>query len=226
MSEPRLVEVRRNVLKQNDIIARALREQFRGAGVFVVSLVSSPGSGKTTFLEKTLTLLKPKYRVAALVGDLATENDAVRLARSQAPVKQITTGTLCHLEAAMVQNALQGWNVNELDFLFIENVGNLVCPSSYDLGENLRVVLMSVTEGEDKPLKYPTIFNSADVAVISKNELSQAVEFDWEAARKSIESVRPGMQIFRLSAKTGEGMQDYLQFLAQQLEDHRSILRQ
>jgi hydrogenase nickel incorporation protein HypB len=226
MSEPRLVEVRRNVLKQNDIIARALRDQFRGAGVFVVSLVSSPGSGKTTFLEKTLTLLKPKYRVAALVGDLATENDAVRLARSQAPVKQITTGTLCHLEAAMVQNALQGWNVNELDFLFIENVGNLVCPSSYDLGENLRVVLMSVTEGEDKPLKYPTIFNSADVAVISKNELSQAVEFDWEAARRSIESVRPGMQIFRLSAKTGEGMQDYLQFLAQQLEDHRSILRQ
>jgi hydrogenase nickel incorporation protein HypB len=226
MSEPRLVEVRRNILNQNDIMARALRDQFRGAGVFVVSLVSSPGSGKTTFLEKTLTLLKPKYRVAALVGDLATENDAVRLARSQAPVKQITTGTLCHLEAAMVQNALQGWNVNELDFLFIENVGNLVCPSSYDLGENLRVVLMSVTEGEDKPLKYPTIFNSADVAVISKNELSQAVEFDWEAARRSIESVRPGMQIFRLSAKTGEGMQDYLQFLAQQLEDHRSILRQ
>jgi hydrogenase nickel incorporation protein HypB len=226
MSEPRLVEVRRNVLKQNDIVARALRDQFRGAGVFVVSLVSSPGSGKTTFLEKTLTLLKPKYRVAALVGDLATENDAVRLARSQAPVKQITTGTLCHLEAAMVQNALQGWNVNELDFLFIENVGNLVCPSSYDLGENLRLVLMSVTEGEDKPLKYPTIFNSADVAVITKNELSQAVEFDWEAARKGIESVRPGMQIFRLSAKTGEGMQDYLQFLAQRLADHRSLLRQ
>jgi hydrogenase nickel incorporation protein HypB len=226
MSEPRLVEIRRNILKQNDIIARALRDQFRGAGVFVVSLVSSPGSGKTTFLEKTLTLLKPKYRVAALVGDLATENDAVRLARSQTPVRQITTGTLCHLEAAMVQNALQGWNVNELDFLFIENVGNLVCPSSYDLGENLRVVLMSVTEGEDKPLKYPTIFNSADVAVITKNELSQAVEFDWEAARRSIESVRPGMQIFRLSAKTGEGMQDYLQFLAQQLEDHRSILPQ
>jgi hydrogenase nickel incorporation protein HypB len=226
MSEPRLVEVRRNVLKQNDIVARALRDQFRGAGVFVISLVSSPGSGKTTFLEKTLTLLKPKYRVAALVGDLATENDAVRLARSQAPVKQITTGTLCHLEAAMVQNALQGWNVNELDFLFIENVGNLVCPSSYDLGENLRLVLMSVTEGEDKPLKYPTIFNSADVAVITKNELSQAVEFDWEAARKGIESVRPGMQIFRLSAKTGEGMEDYLQFLTQQLADHRSLLRQ
>src|SRR5215475_9558017 len=213
MTEPRLVEVLRNVLKQNDIIARGLREQFRAAGVFVVSLVSSPGSGKTTFLEKTLTLLQPNYRVAALVGDLATENDAVRLARSKAPVKQITTGTLCHLEATMVETALQPWNLNELDFLFIENVGNLVCPSSYDLGENLRLVLMSVTEGEDKPQKYPTIFNSADVAVITKDDLASAVEFNWEAARKSIESVRPGMQIFRLSAKNGAGMQTYLDFL-------------
>ena len=223
MSEPRLVEVRRNVLKQNDVLARALREQFRAAGVFVVSLVSSPGSGKTAFLEKTLTQLKPKYRVAALVGDLATENDAVRLARSKAPVKQITTGTVCHLEANMVQSALRDWNLQELDFLFIENVGNLVCPSSYDLGENLRLVLMSVTEGEDKPLKYPTIFNSADVAVITKNELAAAVEFDWDAARNSIQAVRPGMRIFRLSAKTGEGMEDYLQFLTQQLAEHRAL---
>ena len=223
MTEPRLVEVRRNVLKQNDVIARALREQFRSAGVFVVSLVSSPGSGKTTFLEKILTQLQPHYRVAALVGDLATENDAVRLARSRAPVKQITTGTLCHLEAAMVQNALQGWELKDLDYLFIENVGNLVCPSSYDLGESLRLVLMSVTEGEDKPLKYPTIFNSSDVAVITKNELAAAVEFDWEAARKSIESVRPGMQIFRLSAKTGEGMQRFQDFLAQRLAEHRAV---
>ena len=157
-SQPRLVEVRKNVLKQNDLAARALREQFRAAGVFVVSLVSSPGSGKTAFLEKTLTLLRQNYRVAALVGDLATENDAMRLARSQAPVKQITTGTLCHLEAAMVQNALEGWDLNQLDFLFIENVGNLVCPSSYDLGENLRLVLISVTEGEDKPLEVPDNF--------------------------------------------------------------------
>ena len=223
MSEPRLVEVRRNVLKQNDVLARALREQFRAAGVFVVSLVSSPGSGKTTFLEKTLTRLQPRYRVAALVGDLATENDATRLARSKAPVRQITTGTVCHLEAAMVQTALQGWDLSQLDFLFIENVGNLVCPSSYDLGENLRLVVMSVTEGEDKPLKYPTIFNSADVAVITKNELATAVEFDWEVARKSIESVRPGMQIFRLSAKTGEGMQECLDFLANRLAEQRTL---
>jgi hydrogenase nickel incorporation protein HypB len=223
MSEPRLVEVRRNVLKHNDVIARALREQFRAAGVFVVSLVSSPGSGKTSFLEGTLTQLQPRYRVAALVGDLATENDAVRLARSKAPVKQITTGTLCHLEAAMVQGALQEWDLNQLDFLFIENVGNLVCPSSYDLGENLRLVLMSVTEGEDKPLKYPTIFNSADVAVVTKNDLANAVEFDWEVARRSIQSVRPGMRIFRLSAKTGEGMEEYLNFLSQQLADQKTL---
>lgn len=225
MTEPRLVEVRRNVLKQNDILARALREQFRGAGVFVVSLVSSPGAGKTAFLERTLSQLQPEYRVAALVGDLATENDAIRLARSKAPVKQITTGTLCHLEAAMVGKALEEWDLEQLDFLFIENVGNLVCPSSYDLGENLRLVLMSVTEGEDKPLKYPTIFNSADVAVITKNELSAAVEFDWETARNSIESVRPGMPIFRLSAKTGEGMDTYLQFLKAQLTENRSVVR-
>ncbi len=131
--QPRLVEVRQNVLKQNDIVARELRRIFRGAGVSVVSLVSSPGAGKTAFLERTLTMLQPRYHVAALVGDLATENDAIRLARSHAPVRQITTGTLCHLEAAMIRDALEGWNLNELDYLFIENVGNLVCPSSYDV---------------------------------------------------------------------------------------------
>ena len=222
MTEPRLVEVRKNVLKQNDVLARALREQFRSAGVFVVSLVSSPGSGKTTFLEKTLNLMQPAHRVAALVGDLATENDARRLARSNAPVKQITTGTLCHLEAAMVERALDGWDLHNLDFLFIENVGNLVCPSSYDLGEDLRLVLISVTEGEDKPLKYPTIFNSADVAVVTKTDLAAAVEFNWEAAKSNIQAVRPGMEIFRLSAKTGEGIEDYLRFLVDQRISRRA----
>ena len=212
-TQPRLVEVRKNVLKQNDVTARALRERFREAGVLAVSLVSSPGSGKTAFLEKTLTLLNSRYRVAALVGDLATENDAARLARSQAPVKQILTGTVCHLEAAMVQNALEGWDLTQLDFLFIENVGNLVCPSSYDLGEDLRFVLLSVTEGEDKPLKYPTIFNSADVAVITKSDLAAAVEFDETAALRNIQAVRPGMEVFKISAKTGEGMAEYLAYL-------------
>jgi len=219
--EPRLIEVRQNVLKQNDVVARALRDRFRAAGVFVVSLVSSPGSGKTAFLEKTLTLLRPNYRVAALVGDLATENDALRLARSQAPVKQITTGTLCHLEAAMVQKALEEWDLNQLDFLFIENVGNLVCPSSYDLGEDLRLVLISVTEGEDKPLKYPTIFNSADVAVVTKLDLAAAVEFSWETAYANIQAVRPRMPVFQISAKTGEGMDEYLRFLAKRFAELR-----
>ncbi len=216
-SQPRLLEVRKNVLKQNDLVARALRERFSAEGTFVVSLVSSPGAGKTAFLEKTLTLLRPSYRVAALVGDLATENDAIRLARSQAPVKQITTGTLCHLEAAMVECALADWETGPLDFLFIENVGNLVCPSSYDLGENLRLVLLSVTEGEDKPLKYPTIFNSADVAIVTKIDLAAAVEFDEDAVRANVQAVRPGMRQFSVSAKTGAGMEDWLQFLTQQV---------
>jgi hydrogenase nickel incorporation protein HypB len=220
--EPRLIEVRKNVLKQNDVVARALRDRFRAAGVFVVSLVSSPGSGKTAFLEKTLTLLRQNWRVAALVGDLATENDAARLARSQAPVKQITTGTLCHLEAAMVQTALEDWDLDQFDFLFIENVGNLVCPASYDLGEDLRLVLISVTEGEDKPLKYPTIFNSADVAVVSKIDLAAAVEFSWETAYNNIQAVRPGMPVFKLSAKTGEGMEKYLEHLAARVRGVRS----
>jgi hydrogenase nickel incorporation protein HypB len=220
----RIIEVRKNVLKRNDLIARALRERFRDAGVFVVSLISSPGAGKTALLEKTLTILRErKLRVAALVGDLATENDAARLARSHAPVKQIVTGTVCHLEAAMVQNALADWNLDELDFLFIENVGNLVCPSSYDLGEDLRLVLMSVTEGEDKPLKYPTIFNSADVAVITKIDLAEAVEFNAEAANRSIQAVRPGMAVLNVSAKSGDGMKEFLGFLRTRRDNARAI---
>jgi hydrogenase nickel incorporation protein HypB len=220
-TQPRLVEVRQQVLKQNDVVARALRQRFHAAGVFVVSLVSSPGTGKTAFLEKVLGGLRARYRVAVLVGDLATDNDAQRLASVQVPVRQITTGTVCHLEAEMVRQALEGWEVNGLDFLFIENVGNLVCPSSYDLGEALRLVLLSVTEGEDKPLKYPTIFNTADVAVLTKIDLAAAVEFDRAAAHRSIQSVRPGMQVFEVSAKTSVGMDQWLHFLESRLVDFR-----
>jgi hydrogenase nickel incorporation protein HypB len=222
VSTPRLIEVRQNVLKHNDQVARELRRRFHDAGVFVISLVSSPGSGKTAFLERTLTTLRPSHRVAALVGDLATENDAVRLARSQAPVKQIVTGTICHLEAAMVQKALEDWKLDELDFLFIENVGNLVCPSSYDLGEDLRLVLLSVTEGEDKPLKYPTIFNTADVAIITKSDLAEAVEFDAEAAGANIQRVRPGMQVITVSSKTGAGMPEWLTLITTRAEQRLS----
>jgi len=211
--EPRLVEVRKHILKQNDLVARELRQRFQEAGVFVVSLVSSPGAGKTTLLERTLSLLRPRLRVAALVGDLATENDAARLARSGAPVRQITTGTVCHLEAAMVQQAMEGWALDELDILFVENVGNLVCPASYDLGEAMRFVVLSVTEGEDKPLKYPTIFNTADVALVTKTDLADATGFDWEAALANIQAVRPGMRTLGVSAKTGAGMAELLALL-------------
>jgi hydrogenase nickel incorporation protein HypB len=209
----RLVEVRQHVLKHNDITARALRQRFQEAGVFVVSLVSSPGAGKTAFLELLLTRMRANHRVAALVGDLATDNDAQRLARAQVPIRQITTGTVCHLEAEMVRQALEGWNLDDLDFLFVENVGNLVCPASYDLGEALRLVLLSVTEGEDKPLKYPTIFNTADVAIITKSDLAAAVEFQRELAHKNIQAVRPGIEIVEVSAKTGAGMDEWLRFL-------------
>jgi hydrogenase nickel incorporation protein HypB len=221
-TEPRLLEVRKNVLKQNDILARALRDRFHAQGTFVISLVSSPGAGKTALLERTLTLLKEQHHVAALVGDLATENDAQRLARSGVPVKQITTGTVCHLEAAMVERALDGWDAGQIDLLFIENVGNLVCPASYDLGEDLRLVMLSVTEGEDKPLKYPTIFNSADAAIITKSDLAAAVEFDELAAVANIQAVRPDMPVFRLSAKSGEGMDNYFQFLTRGMHRKRS----
>jgi hydrogenase nickel incorporation protein HypB len=212
---PRLVEVRKNVLKRNDELARALRQRFRHAGVFVVSLVSSPGSGKTALLETTLRTLGETYRVAALVGDLATENDAARLLRSGAPVRQIVTGTVCHLEAEMVERALDEWDLAALDILFIENVGNLVCPASYDLGEDLRMVLLSVTEGEDKPLKYPSIFNTADIAVITKMDLADAVEFDLETAAENILTVRPGMRIVTVSSKSGQGMEYLFKLLAQ-----------
>jgi hydrogenase nickel incorporation protein HypB len=221
--QTRLVEVRTKILKENDVVARSLRQAFREAGVYVVSLVSSPGAGKTMFLEKTLLLLREEYRVAALVGDLATDNDARRLARAEVPVKQITTGTTCHLEAEMVRTALSGWNLRDLDLLFIENVGNLVCPASYDLGENLRLVLFSVTEGEDKPLKYPTIFNTADLAVITKTDLAEVTEFDWAVARQNIETVRPEMPILGVSAKSGQGMSDWLDLIGLRLAQSREV---
>jgi hydrogenase nickel incorporation protein HypB len=217
----RIVEVRAKVLKQNDLLARALRERFQRSGTCVVGLVSSPGSGKTAFLEKILGRLARDYSVAALVGDLATENDAARLQHATPNVRQITTGTICHLDAQMVETALESWRLEAIDFLFIENVGNLVCPSSYDLGEELRFVLLSATEGEDKPLKYPTIFNSSDVAIITKMDLADAADFDLVAARRNIESVRPGMKVFEVSSKTELGMEEVLGFLHAQLARSR-----
>ncbi|HEY4358529.1 MAG TPA: hydrogenase nickel incorporation protein HypB [Acidobacteriaceae bacterium] len=215
--QPRMVEVRARILKENDLLARQLRERYERAGVTVISFVSSPGSGKTAFLESLMARLSADWRIAALVGDLATENDAARLRRSCSQVKQIVTGTVCHLDAKMVGAALDEWKLDELDLLLIENVGNLVCPSSYDLGEAMRVVLLSVTEGEDKPLKYPTIFNTADVALLTKMDLAEAVEFDRAAALTNIQSVRPGMRVLEVSTKTGQGMDAVVALVAEQI---------
>jgi hydrogenase nickel incorporation protein HypB len=224
---PRMVEVRARILKENDLLARQLRERFEQAGLAVVSFVSSPGSGKTAFLESLMSHLAKNWRVAALVGDLATENDAARLRRACPRVKQIVTGTVCHLDAKMVGAALEDWNLDELDMLFIENVGNLVCPSSYDLGECLRVVLLSVTEGEDKPLKYPTIFNTADIALLTKMDLAKAVEFDHAAALANIQSVRPGMRVLEVSTKSGHGMVAAAALIEEQIDaaKHQSLSR-
>jgi hydrogenase nickel incorporation protein HypB len=216
----RIAEVRQRVLKKNDLLARSLRERFDAANVLVVSLVSSPGSGKTAFLEATLRAMAPRYRVAALVGDLATERDAERLRRSGVPVRQIATGTVCHLDAEMLAASLDGWSLADLDMLFIENVGNLVCPASYDLGEHLRAVLIAVTEGEDKPLKYPTIFNTADLAIITKTDLAVAAGFDRAEALRNIAGVRPGMPVIEVSSHTGSGMSGWFDRLGSARQSH------
>jgi len=214
MSQPRILEVRTKILKVNDETARAMRHRFVEAGVLVVNVVSSPGSGKTALLEETLTRLKARgMSVAAIVGDLETDNDARRLARSGVPVRQIETHGLCHLEAAMVEERLAGWDLAAIEILFIENVGNLVCPTSWDLGEHLRVALLSVTEGEDKPLKYPGLFNTSDLAVITKVDLAAAVEFDRTLALANIEQVRPGMPVLEVATKTGAGVDAWIEAL-------------
>lgn len=210
----RLLEIRQGVLNKNDQLATTLRARFHAAGLYTLNFVSSPGTGKTALLERTMRMLREAgHPVGALVGDLQTDNDARRLARSGAPVRQIVTHGNCHLEAQMISDHLVGFDLGGLEFFFIENVGNLVCPSSYDLGEDARVVLLSVTEGEDKPLKYPPLFHSADVAVITKMDLAEVCEFDRAAAHANILAVRPGMRIVEVSAKSGAGMQAWLDLL-------------
>jgi hydrogenase nickel incorporation protein HypB len=214
------VAIQKKVLSENDQIAARLRDALAGGGTLAVNLISSPGSGKTMLLEKTLGMLPRGTRAAVLTGDIQTDNDARRLARYGYPVRQITTAGACHLDARMVENHLHLW-LDEglgdpLDLLLIENVGNLVCPTSYDLGEDAKIVLLSVTEGEDKPLKYPTLFNSADAAIITKMDIAEAVGFDREAAIGNIRKIRPDIRIFETSAKTGTGMVEWLDYLAGQ----------
>ena len=207
------VPLEKKVLSENDRIAAELRERYRASGILCVNLISSPGSGKTTLLEKTLEALPHSERVAVLTGDIQTENDATRLKRFGFPVKQITTGGTCHLDARMIEKHLAGWRLDEIDLLFIENVGNLVCPSSYDLGEAAKIVLLSVTEGEDKPLKYPSIFFKSELLVITKTDLLPYVPFDVTKAEENARKVHPGMEIVRVSCTAGDGLSDWLGWL-------------
>jgi hydrogenase nickel incorporation protein HypB len=207
------VPLEEKVLSENDRIAASLRERFRHHDVFCVNLISSPGSGKTTLLERTLEALPRDARVAVLTGDIQTENDAARLKRFGFPVKQITTGGTCHLDARMIERHLAGWKLEDLDILFIENVGNLVCPSSYDLGEAVKVVVLSVTEGEDKPLKYPSIFFKSALLVLSKIDLLPYVLFDAKAAEENARRIHPGMEILWVSCQTRIGLAGWLTWL-------------
>lgn len=209
------VNIHQAILAKNNHIAQHNRDLFKEKKIFTLNILSSPGSGKTTFIQKTLTDLKTTYKSAVIVGDLATDNDAVRLKESAEQVVQINTGDICHLEADMIRQALREINLNDCQLLIIENVGNLVCPSAYDLGENKRVALLSVTEGEDKPLKYPTLFKSADVVIINKMDIAEAVEFNQELALNNIKKIAPQAEIFLVSSQTGNGMDNWYNYLSQ-----------
>jgi hydrogenase nickel incorporation protein HypB len=213
MTDPRIINIKKKIMGKNDQLAQDLRAEFARNRVFVANLVSSPGAGKTELLRATMAKLRETHYPAAVTGDLATENDANRLLESGAPAKQILTGTMCHLEVDMVKNAIQDWDLSELDFIFIENVGNLVCPGDFDLGEDLRVMLIATTEGEDKPLKYPTLISTCDVVVINKMDIAEAVECDVALLERNIREIRPVAPIFKTSAKTGRGLEGWIAYL-------------
>jgi len=204
-----VVRVEQKVLNENQRIAIELRRRFAENDVLCLNFISSPGSGKTTLLEKTLAAFRAEEKVAVLTGDLQTENDARRLARYGFPVQQIVTGGVCHLDGRMIERALAAWPLENIDVLFIENVGNLVCPSSYDLGEEAKIVLLSVTEGEDKPLKYPSIFHKAALMILTKVDLLPYVPFDIEAAKANAREVHPEIEILEVSCTTGKGMDEW-----------------
>ncbi len=210
----KIIQIRKGILDKNDMLAHKLRQDFNTHKVFVVNLVSSPGSGKTALLIELIQLIKHRgLSACAVVGDLATENDAQRLRSTDVDVFQINTDGNCHLDATMIRHSLTKIRWKKTDFLFIENIGNLVCPASYDLGEHLRIVLMSVTEGEDKPLKYPTMFYSSDVCIISKQDLAQACDFNHQLAIENIKRVNPDITIYNTSAKQNSGIAELLDHL-------------
>jgi len=207
------VAVRQSLLEKNDRLAERNRGFFQAKRLLVLNMLSSPGSGKTTLLQKTAEALKGHLRLGAIVGDLATDNDAARLRAAGMPVVQITTGTVCHLEAEMVARAMTRLDLDALDILAIENVGNLVCPAAYDLGEHLRVVLLSVTEGEDKPLKYPPVFHSANVVIVTKGDLAEACSFDRAKTLANLHRVSHHATLFELSARATPSLKPWCDFL-------------
>jgi hydrogenase nickel incorporation protein HypB len=216
------VPLERKILNENDRIAAALRARFAEHDILCLNLISSPGSGKTSLLERTLESFDRSDRVAVLTGDIQTENDAKRLARFGFAVKQITTGGTCHLDARMIEKALLDWRLEDIDLLLIENVGNLVCPSSYDLGEAAKVVVLSVTEGEDKPLKYPSIFFKSELLILNKIDLLPYVPFDITAAAENARRVHRDMEIVRVSCQTREGLMEWLVWLDRKRAGHRA----
>ena len=221
---PERISVQTNVLNANQQTAAANREQFAGHGLLVMNLMSAPGAGKTTLLEATIKALRGKFRLAVIEGDLQTDLDAQRIEALGVRAHQITTGTVCHLDARMVSRALDVFPVNDLDLLVIENVGNLICPASFDLGESLRVVVCSVAEGPEKPKKYPVMFNKANVVLINKIDIAAASGVDVEELKANVREVNPTATIFALSSRTGEGLDAWTNWLQQAVEIHTSAV--
>lgn len=221
MSE--IITVERQILKKNDEFAEENRALFKKNRLFVFNLLSSPGSGKTSLLEKTLEKIHHELKIGVIEGDVQTDLDARRISRFDVPVIQIVTKGGCHLEANLIQNALGQFKLDELDLLVIENVGNLVCPSNYDLGEALKVVVVSTTEGDDKPLKYPKMFRVADVMVVNKTDLIPYVDFSMEAVKENALSINPNLEIFETSCRTGEGLDGWIGWLKEKIKLTREV---
>ena len=215
------VEIRKKVLSANDQLAAEIREDLAGRGIFSLNLISSPGSGKTLLLEKTIDALKDRLQLAVVAGDVQTRNDADRLVRHGIPVEAIETGGGCHLNAEQVKRSLEAFDRDRMDLLFIENVGNLVCPSSFDLGESMKIVLMSVTEGEDKPLKYPAAFRRASALVLTKMDLVPHLEFSVETAIENAKTINPELLVFSTSSFNGEGLEEWTDWLSKKVEEHK-----
>ena len=207
------VEVMKNILSENDKIAEENRQLFKEKNVFVINLMGSPGSGKTSLLELTIANLKDKLKMAVIEGDLFTAKDAERVERHNVPVIQINTAGGCHLDAAMVKRAANSLDLDSLDLIIVENVGNLVCPAEFDVGEDIKVVVLSITEGDDKPLKYPLIFKESTVAILNKIDILKFTNFNLESAREDLTTIHPNIQIIETSCTTGEGLNTWYDFL-------------